>query len=231
MKTYPGVLLADRFFAGTGVTYDLMVNLCTLGMDWWWKREILNALPIDPKYIVDQACGTGILTFKIALKFPRCRVLGVELRNEYLCIARKKAANLKLTNVGFILGRAEDILSETPCDCITSSYLVKYAELQKLIPNAKKMLRSGGSLILHEFIYPRNKTFARLWELYFRLLQTVGSKLYPTWRTIFHELPVLLHYSQWLSELMEALRTYGFVDITIRRLTFGTSVIVTAKSP
>lgn len=231
METYPGVRLADRFFAGTGATYDFMVNLCTLGVDWWWKKEILNAIPLDPEHILDQACGTGILTFKIALKFPRCRVLGVELRNEYLSIARKKAANLKLTNVGFILGRAEDILLETPCDCITSSYLAKYAELGKLISNAKKMLRSGGSLILHEFTYPQDKSFARLWELYFRLLQTAGSRLYPAWRTIFSELPVLLHDTRWQSESMAALRTCGFIDITVRRLTFGTSAIVTAKNP
>ena len=57
-----------RFFSGTGTTYDRIVNLCTLGFDRLWKQQILRAIPKGSSRILDQACGTGILTLKAAIR-------------------------------------------------------------------------------------------------------------------------------------------------------------------
>lgn len=59
------------------------------------EKLILDKVPKGSRQILDQACGTGILTFKIARKFPHCRVIGVDLQDEYISIARKK---LKTSN-------------------------------------------------------------------------------------------------------------------------------------
>ncbi len=96
--------LVQRFFADTGPTYDFMVNAATFGIDRRWKRQIVAALPENPARVLDLACGTGILTFAIARRYPRCRIVGVELRDEYLRIARDKARDLGLDNVEFVLG-------------------------------------------------------------------------------------------------------------------------------
>jgi len=229
MGTRSSIELVHRFFSGTGATYDYMVNFCTTGIDRWWKRKILEKIPQRPMRIIDQASGTGILTFKIAHKFPLCRVIGVELRKEYLKIAKEKATALNLSNVEFILGRAEDVLLNESFDCITSSYLAKYAEFGSLIRNAKKMLRENGLLIMHDFSYPAGRVFAQIWESYFKLLQTVGSRKYPQWRNIFYGLPILLRQTRWVTELVKTLQENAFSDITLESLTLGTSTIVTAR--
>jgi len=198
-------------------------------LDRWWKKKILEKIPEEPARILDQACGTGILTFKIALQFPHCWVIGVELRDEYLNIAIEKAKALKLSNVEFILGRAEDLLPTEGFDCITSSYLAKYAELGSLVRNIKKMLRIGGRLIMHDFTHPPHGTFARIWQFYFKLLQTVGSRKYPQWKTVFYELPELLRQTKWVAELAECLKENSFAEIRIEPLFWGTSTIVTAR--
>ncbi|MGD2127425.1 MAG: class I SAM-dependent methyltransferase [Desulfobacteraceae bacterium] len=226
MSTHPGVELAHRFFSGTGTTYDHIVHVCTIGLDLWWKKRILEKIPQNPLRIIDQACGTGILTFKIAQRFPRCHVTGVELRDEYLNIARQKAMALKLSHVEFLLGRAEDTVLDERVDCITSSYLAKYAELATLVENAGKMLRPGGLLIMHDFTYPSGRIFPRIWEFYFRILQTAGAWKYPQWRTAFYELPELLHNTAWVTELFRAMRENDFTDIQTESLTLGTSMIV-----
>jgi demethylmenaquinone methyltransferase/2-methoxy-6-polyprenyl-1,4-benzoquinol methylase len=230
MTTSPGETTARRFFRGTGTTYDLMVNLATFGSDRWWKRKIVAKIPTSSRRVMDQACGTGILTFKIVQKFPACQIVGVELREEYMTIARQKAMRQHLTNVVFIIGRAEDVYLDASFDCITSSYLAKYAETEKWVRNAKRMLRSGGLFIVHDFIYPPGHHFARLWEFYFRLLQTFGSRRYPQWRIIFYELPQLLRRTRWVAELIESLRENDFEDITFEPLTFGTAAMLTAKN-
>jgi len=229
MSETPKIELVNRFFSGTGPTYDYLVNLSTLGLDHWWKKKILEKIPEEPARIMDQACGTGILTFKIAHQFPRCHVVGVELRDEYLNIAIEKAKALKLSNVEFVLGRAEDILLTEGFDCIASSYLAKYAELGSLIRNIKKMLRIGGPLIMHDFTHPPNGTFARIWQLYFKLLQKAGSWKYPQWKTIFYELPELLRETKWVAELAGCLKENSFAEIRIEPLFLGASTIVTAR--
>ncbi len=225
----PRVELVHRFFSGTGPTYDRVVNLCTFGADLWWKKVILQKIPKRAARIMDQGCGTGILTFRIARKFPRSRIVGVELRDEYLDIAREKARTLKMGNIEFITGRAEEVLLEEGFDCLVSSYLAKYADLKVLIPNNKKMLRDGGLLVMHDFTYPRNRTVAGAWELYFGLLQMLGDWKFPQWREIYYQLPGFMRETHWETDLPGILLENGFVDIQTRPLTFGTSAIITAR--
>lgn len=224
-----GTALAERFFASNGTTYDQIANLSTLGLDIWWKKLILDKVPKGSSQILDQACGTGILTFKIARKFPHCRVIGVDLQGEYISIARKKAKDLQLTNIEFISGRAEDVILDGAFDCITSSYLAKYADLDRLVENARGMLREGGVLIMHELTHPANPVLAGLWKLNFKFLQTYGAWRYPEWETAFRELPAVLRRTNWVNELTETLRAKEFSDIDVASLAFEASAIVTAR--
>jgi demethylmenaquinone methyltransferase / 2-methoxy-6-polyprenyl-1,4-benzoquinol methylase len=228
MVTHCGIEIANRFFEGTGRSYGLIVNLCTVGFDLWWKEKLLRKIPPNPSRIVDQACGTGILTFKITRRFPSCRVTGVELRDEYLDLARAKARTLKLNNVDFILGRAEDVVVQGPVDCIISSYLAKYAELKSMIGSARAMLRRGGTIVVHDFTYPRGGLFLRLWKLYFKILQSAGAACFPEWKTVFFELPGFLGQTRWVSEILAELRKNGFIRIRYESLTWGTSAIISA---
>ena len=220
-----------RFFSGTGFSYDRVATIGTCGFDRYWKKRIIAGIPAHPARILDQACGTGILTLEIASKFADCQVTGVELRDEYLDIARRKARSLGLRNVQFILGRAEDVIPEEEHDCITSSYLAKYAELGPLIANARQILRPGGVIIMHDFTYPANPVFLPIWKAYFHFLRLIGSRIWPEWRPVFQELPEFLQKSTWVTEALTTLREQSFNDIKKELLTFGTSVIITARTP
>jgi demethylmenaquinone methyltransferase/2-methoxy-6-polyprenyl-1,4-benzoquinol methylase len=218
-----------RFFAGTGFSYDQVAVLCTLGFDRRWKRKIIDKIPCRPRRILDQACGTGILTFEIARRFPACEIIGVELRDEYLSIAKEKAQALGIGNVHFILGRAEDVVLHGVFDCITSSYLAKYADLEILLAQAGKMLRPGGLIIMHDFTYPSRYLFRSAWQTHLAILRLLGSKVYPEWRTVFYELAAFLRETHWLMESVVLLGENGFDHIEAETLTFGTSAIVTAR--
>jgi demethylmenaquinone methyltransferase/2-methoxy-6-polyprenyl-1,4-benzoquinol methylase len=200
-----------------------------LGFDRRWKRKILEQIPEGSSKIMDQACGTGILTLSIARQFPHCRVVGVDLLDEYLTLAKEKARRLKLENVEFVLGRAEEVYLDEGFDCITSSYLAKYAELGSLIQNIRKMLRSGGILVMHDFTYPSDRMSGHLLELYFKLLQAVGRWTCPQWKTALEGLPELLRKTRWVTQLTRGLEENAFSEIHVRPLTLGTSTLVTAR--
>lgn len=225
----PRLALVHRFFSGTGKTYDAMVHYATFGIDNRWKRKIVDLMPPNPGRVLDLACGTGISTVAIAERFPHCRVIGVELREEYLEIARTKVRKLGLPNVDFVLSRAEDYRSAEPFDCVVSSYLAKYADLCRLVPVMEAMLREGGFLLMHDFTYPPNRYLVGVWRLYFWVLQHVGARLFPAWREIYYGLPRLIRETRWIPELTEALNKHGFQDIQLEYLTAYGSAIVMAR--
>ncbi|MFB3045610.1 MAG: class I SAM-dependent methyltransferase [Acidiferrobacterales bacterium] len=228
-KGDPRLELVHRFFSGTGRSYDFMVNFATFGVDRRWKRRIVDLIPPNSTRVLDLACGTGISTFAIANRYPNCHVVGVELRDEYLQIARQKVQKFRIRNVELVLCRAEDYQSGEPFDCITSSYLAKYADLKRLTRNTKKMLKKGGLLLMHDFTYPPKAYLVWIWRFYFKTLQLMGSRLFPAWREIYYGLPALIQETCWVPELKEALRENGFKDIQIEYLMAYGSAIVTGR--
>lgn len=234
MAAEPGdsrLALVERFFHGTGRSYDHMVTATTFGIDRLWKQRIVQIIPPQSRRVADLACGTGISTFAIARRLPDCQVIGVELRDEYLEIAREKVRRQGLPNVEFVLSRAEDYRSELPFDCVSSSYLAKYADLPRLVNNAWSMLNPGGLFLMHDFTYPAKPYLVPLWRLYFKALQRLGSPLFPAWREIYYGLPELIERTRWLEELPAALREQGFTDIRRQDLTLYGSAILTARRP
>ena len=221
--------LVHRFFSGTGPTYDFMVNFTTLGIDYLWKKQILKRIPSHSQRILDLACGTGISTIAIAKRFPHCQVTGVELREEYLDIAKRKIQQKNISNVELVLCRAEDYHADPPFDCISSSYLAKYADLPSLIPSIKKLLKKDGVLIMHDFTYPPYGYLVRIWRLYFWFLQKLGTPLFPSWGEIYYGLPKLIEKTRWTHELSQALEVHQFKDIQMDYLTAYGSAIISAR--
>lgn len=220
---------AERFFSGNAWSYDHIARVSTLGLDGWWKRKILKKIPKAADRILEQASGTGILTCKIARLFPKSRVIGVELHEEYLKVARKKVRDLELSNVEFIHGRAEDVILKGGFDCIVSDYLAKYVDLDLLVAHAWRMLRKGGLLIMHELTRPTNPQFLVLWSIHFKFLQAYGNWKHPEWKMALNDVPFLLTTTRWVDELTRALRANRFSDIEIENQIFGASVIVSAR--
>jgi demethylmenaquinone methyltransferase / 2-methoxy-6-polyprenyl-1,4-benzoquinol methylase len=225
----PRLALVERFFTGTGASYDFMVHAATFGIDRLWKRRIVERIPAGAGRILDLACGTGISTIAIARRFPASRVVGVELREEYLAIARAKVRRLGLAQVELVLSRAEDYRAEEPFDCICASYLAKYADLPVLVRNCRAMLKNGGLLVMHDFTFPPRPYLVAVWRVYFKMLQGLGGALFPSWREIYHGLPRLIEESRWLPELQQALDDNGFSAVRTDHLTAYGSAIVSAR--
>ena len=171
------------------------------------EAQDFKKIPKAADRILEQASGTGILTCKIARLFPKSRVIGVELHEEYLKVARKKVRDLDLSNVEFIHGRAEDVILKGGFDCIVSDYLAKYVDLDLLVAHAWRMLRKGGLLIMHELTRPTNPQFLVLWSIHFKFLQAYGNWKHPEWNMALNDVPFLLTTTRWVDELNSSLKS------------------------
>lgn len=240
LSSDPRLALVERFFRGTGSTYDCMVHVTTLGIDRRWKRRMTRIVRErigEPSAILDLACGTGLSTFAFARAFPRARIVGVELRKEYLdrarakCLSGSRTALTRYPNVEFVLSRAEDYATDRRFDVVTASYLAKYADLPVLVDRAAAWLHPGGLFMMHDFTLPPNRITLAVWRGYFRMLQTVGSRICPSWKAIYDGLPKLIERTRWTNELTALLRERGFRDVTFEWQTLWGSAIITARRP
>lgn len=222
--------LVARFFNGTGKSYDQVVHLGTLGLDIYWKKKIYSKIINQPSAILDLACGTGIVTFGMQRRFPKARIVGVDVTADYLEIARQRAKDQGLANVEFILSDAETVKLSESFDCITSSYIPKYVNAERLLANLSPHLRSGGLFVMHDFAYPRNGIARSIWEGYNDILNFVGRRLYPEWKTVFdYELTSLIRTSKWIDEFSKALEKHNYEKIEVEHLSFGSAAVLTAR--
>ena len=219
--------IVKHFFTGTGSSYDSIVNLFTYGADRYWKKKLLAKVPKSRK-ILDLACGTGIVAFKLAKMNPCCKIVGVDMMWEYLVEAKKKAFLNDCSEVQLICARAEDVKLRETFDCVTSSYIPKYVPADVLLKNISLNLKSGGVLVLHDFAYPSNFVFKRLWHLHMFFMKIIGTTLFPKWRNVFDELAPFVKNSRWIPEYLEALKRFGFIDIQLEKYTAGSAAIISA---
>ena len=213
--------LVPQFFNDTSNSYDKIVNYTTFGRDSFWKHKILEQLS-NEKTVLDLACGTGILTKQIAEKLPHAEIVGVDITKNYLEKAKNKL--LSYQNISFIIQDAEKLNLGKKFDCITASYLPKYCTATILIKNCVDHLNSGGKIVLHDFTYPQNKLFQKLWNFYFKLLNLAGFFI-PEWKQVFIDLPNLIRNTNWVREYEKAMNDCG-LKIHKQDLTCGSSTII-----
>ena len=213
-----------EFFDNTSTSYDQIVKYCTFGKDKGWKNKILEFLKRDGLFL-DLACGTGILTRKIAEKFPNSSIIGIDITKSYLDIAKKNSKSYN--NISYLHQDAEELNLTEKFDYITASYLPKYCDPSILIQQVDENLKSGGIIILHDFTYPTNTLVAGLWELYFVVLNLLGN-LIPSWKKAFEKLPLVIKSSKWVEEYEKKMKQTGW-NVTRINLTWNSSSILVGE--
>lgn len=225
--TYDGLRTARTFFTFKNAsTYDQIVRFTTFGQDYHWKTQIIRILSKQQMSVLDLACGTGILSFMLIDKRPSIRVIGLDLICEYLQVARSKKSDSLLVN-----GTAEILpFIDESFDCVMSSYLPKYVNIDILIEECCRVLKHGGSVIFHDFTYPRNLMVQNLWKAYFVILRFM-AKFVKSWNIVFFQLDKIIIANNWLEDILQSLEKKGFMDISYKHYTLGTAAIISARKP
>ena len=213
--------LVPKFFSKTATTYNKVVVCATFGKDRFWKNQILKQITSGRSFL-DLACGTGILTRKIAAKFPAAQVTGIDVSPSYLEVAKQHSTECK--NIVYVYQDAEQLNLDSKFDCIVSSYIPKYCNPDLLIKACLNHLKSGGKIVLHDFTYPTNKMVRMLWNSYFVLLRIAGFFI-PSWNFAFLDLPKLIRTSAWLTEYNQVMQNYG-LDTKEMHLTWDCAAVL-----
>lgn len=212
----------DFFTERNANSYDQIVRYATIGRDKHWKKNILAK--IQGNIVLDLASGTGILSEMIKNSSKAVQVLSLDLSFDYVKISKDRRRIRSVVNAN-----AEILpFRNRSCDCIVSSYLAKYVDINKLVTEISRVITPNGIIVFHDFSYPTNKVIRIGWKLHFKLLRLVGLVV-TSWRDVFSELDFVIENSKWADELLASLRRHGFVEISSTCFTFGTSKMIIAK--
>jgi SAM-dependent methyltransferase len=115
------------------------------------EREVVRRLGGDGRLrVLDAGCGDGLLLLAMAKRHPSWAMLGVDLREDLLEGARRRAAARGLPNARFVPGDLEQPLPESGCDAVLA------VECLEEIPGDRQALQmmfgalaDGGLLVAH----------------------------------------------------------------------------------
>jgi len=90
--------VADMF-NNISKTYDFLNHFMSLGIDIIWRKKAINELKKDqPKLILDVATGTGDFAFEALSILNPDKIVGVDISQGMLDIAKQKIAKRNLAN-------------------------------------------------------------------------------------------------------------------------------------
>ena len=121
------------------------------------EDELAKRLALQPDSLVlDAGCGTGAVARALAQR-SRLRVIGIDILDWNLQIARKRSEAARLTDrVKFQLGDYHKL--EFPNDSFDGAYtmetLVHAADSTAVLGEFFRVLRPGGRLVLFEYAHP-----------------------------------------------------------------------------
>jgi ubiquinone/menaquinone biosynthesis C-methylase UbiE len=117
-------------------------------------EQHLRYLPVSPRdRVLDAGCGSGSMSRLIARSFPDAEVTGVDLREQYLDFARRRARSEHLQNVEF---QSADVFAlpfaDASFDVVWTKYLLQWLkEPKRALNELRRVTRPGGVVVSCDF--------------------------------------------------------------------------------
>jgi len=179
--------LTHDLFTVIAPTYDRITPLLSFGRDRAWKQALVRALPDLPAPVcLDLACGTGDLAFLLARRYPAGRILGLDLAEKMLELARQRNTCPHVTFACGDMTRTGQ--APASVDLVTGGYALRNAPAITLVlDEIARVLKPGGVAAFLDFSKPASRPVQRL----FHLLLTVWGGF---WGWVAHRQPEIYTY-------------------------------------
>lgn len=224
-----------KMFDSIAPAYDFMNHAMTLGIDRWWRRVAVNRLRQSAvAEVLDVATGTGDFAVKLCRRLKPRRVLGIDLSEGMLAVARKKVKKLGLEDViTFSQGDCMALpIDDDSVDAVTVAFGVRnFKDLARGYREMLRVLRPGGRLVVLELSVPTNRVVRWFYNLYaMHVIPFIGG-LRSGDRDAYRYLPRSIAAVPQGPEMTAIMEREGYAECTFTRLTFGTCTLYCATKP
>ncbi|MBL4707962.1 MAG: bifunctional demethylmenaquinone methyltransferase/2-methoxy-6-polyprenyl-1,4-benzoquinol methylase UbiE [Flavobacteriales bacterium] len=159
--------------------YDFLNHFLSLGIDKLWRKKAVKLLKENkPKILLDVATGTGDFAIESLSLNPK-KVYGIDISNGMLDKGRIKIKKNKQDQIIELkYGDSENIpFEDNYFDAITVAFGVRnFENLEKGLSEMKRVLKTGGKVVVLEFSKPKSFPIKQIYNLYFhKILPSIGK--------------------------------------------------------
>ena len=220
-------------FDNIAPTYDKLNHIMSLNIDRVWRRRVMRIVRRAKAHkIMDVATGTGDLAIAMAKRVDRTQILGVDLSEEMLAVARRKVEKQGLEErIMLEKGDAENLnmVTSESIDAATVAFGVRnFENIERGLSEIYRTLKPGGKLVVLEFSMPKNRLVRWVYSQYaHRLLPRIGGMISKD-KQAYTYLPDSVEEFPAPERFAEMLRSVGFTRVKTRSQSFGIAYIYDA---
>ena len=218
-----------EMFDNIAPKYDLLNHTLSMSIDRVWRRRVVGEVRrAKPGRILDVATGTGDLAIAMARRIRDVQVLGVDLSERMLAVARRKIEARGLDGrIVLDRGDAERLaVADASVDVATVAFGVRnFGDLGAGLRELARTIKPGGKVVILEFSRPRNRVFRALYEFYsYKILPRIGG-LVSRDKRAYEYLPASVGEFPAPEEFMAMMARAGFRNCRARSQSFGIAQI------
>jgi len=222
----------EQMFDTISDNYDSLNRVISLGTDVKWRKKVVQMVSErNPESILDIATGTGDLAIKFAMTTKASRIVGLDLSQGMLSVAKKKVLGTPLSEkIEFIQGDSEALPFDTNTfDVITVSFGIRnFENLEKGLSEIYNVLKPKGLFVILETSVPTKTPFKQGYSFYAkRILPSIG-KLFSKDKVAYTYLSESASLFPHGEKLNNILRKIGFIEVENKPQTFGVATIYKA---
>ena len=223
----------EMMFDNIAPTYDKLNHIMSLNIDRVWRRRVMRIVRrAKARKIMDVATGTGDLAIAMAKRVDRTQILGVDLSEEMLAVARRKVEKQGLEErIMLEKGDAEnlDMVATESIDAATVAFGVRnFENIERGLCEIFRTLKPGGKLVVLEFSMPKNRLVRWVYSQYaHRLLPRIGGMISKD-KQAYTYLPDSVEEFPSPERFADMLCGVGFKSVKTRSQSFGIAYIYDA---
>ena len=223
----------EQMFDNIAPTYDKLNHIMSLNIDRVWRRRVMRIVRRSKAHkIMDVATGTGDLAIAMAKRVDRTQILGVDLSEEMLAVARRKVEKQGLEErIMLAKGDAEnlDMVTSESIGAATVAFGVRnFENIERGLKEIYRTLKPGGKLVVLEFSMPKNRVVRWVYSQYaHRLLPRIGGMISKD-KQAYTYLPDSVEEFPSPERFADILRGVGFKSVKSRSQSFGIAYIYDA---
>ncbi|BAG40076.1 ubiquinone/menaquinone biosynthesis methlytransferase UbiE [Orientia tsutsugamushi str. Ikeda] len=227
--------LVAKVFDSVTQHYDLMNNILSLGVHYFWKQKFCNRFFDFNGSLIDVASGTGDIALTFYRKAKKCyaipNVTICDINYNMLQKCREKAVDSNLLeNIHYINCNAENLpFADNSFDNFSIAFGIRnVTNIKASLQEAYRVLKPGGQFLCLEFSKVENRYVSKLYDLYsFNLIPLIG-KIVANNQQAYQYLVESIRTFPEQQDFCQIINSVGFQNVKFCNLTFGIVAIHSA---
>ncbi len=218
-----------QMFSKIARRYDLANHVLSLNRDRAWRRALVEqAAPKPGERLLDLCTGTGDVAIEFAQACPGLQIVGLDLSEEMLRVAREKCARLGLDErVQLVQGDALRLpFPDDSFEIVTIAFgLRNLPDRTEGLREIHRVLSGGGRVLILEFSVPQSFLARSVYLPYLRyIVPWVGGLIAGAGTSYRYLRDSILSFPD-RAQILEELYKTGFRPVGYRDLTFGIATL------